>query len=252
MPAGGLVTAGALGLGQTVVGLFNKSKANKEAAKLAATRPKYVESPYYKDALKLAESEVSTGMSGEAKNAYEQGIDRNLSTSLSAIMKSGGTPNNVAEVFDVASQGRQRLAMMKDSLRLNQINNLVKTQELNTQEREEAFQFNQWAPWADAAKANAGARTEAESQIWGGLSSIGSTVMRGAGAAADKKALNAVLQTNGSSPSQSGNGETLPDRATIPTTGPNTANIAPGFISPNIQPLDLTVDSFNLPDIQTW
>lgn len=250
MPAGGLAIAGGLGLAQSAVGFINKGKAKKEAARLAASRPKYQPSPYYKDALATAESELSTGMSGEANNAYEQGIDRDLSGSLNAILKSGGSANNVAEVFSASTQGRQRLAMMKDNLRLNQINNVVRAQQLNSEEREKAFQFNEWAPWADAAKANAGARTEAEGQIWSGFNTAGSAVMSGLSEAGDKKQLDNYFSTSdtmrrGSSPGLSQTG----------ATGPNTGANSPGFISPSVQPVDfsgLNNAGGGLPDMQSF
>lgn len=190
MPAGGAIVAGGLGLAQTALGFINKGKAKREAAKLAASRPKYQESPYAKEAVSLAESELSTGISGAAKAAYEEGIDRDLSGSLNAILKGGGSANNVAEVFASSVQGRQRLALMKDNIRLNQINNLTRAQQFATEEREKAFEFNQWAPWADAAQANAAARKDAEAQIWSGINTAGSAVIRGISGAAGKKELN--------------------------------------------------------------
>lgn len=250
MPAGGLVTAGAIGLGETVVGLINSGKAKREAAQLEKSRPQYTQSPYYKDALNQAQSELSTGMSGEAKNAYEQGIDRDLSTSLSGILKGGGSVNNVAEVFDHATQGRQKLAMMKDNLRLNQIHNLVNAQQLNSEEREKAFQFNEWAPWADAAKANAGARTAAEGQIWGGVSTLGGALMGGGAAAKGAKQLGSMFSTptsTGAAPSHAGGYNV----ETADTSGgrPNTSGIGSPFLSPNATPVDFNLDQSGLPDI---
>jgi hypothetical protein len=171
------VVGGVLGLGETVVGLINSGKAKREAARLQGLRPKFKESPYYKDALSLAESELSTGMSAGAQTAYEQGADRDLSTSLNAILQGGGSVNNVAQVFDQSQQGRQRLAMMKENLRLNQINNVVQAQQLREDQREKAFQFNEWAPWADQAQAAAEARKNASNMIWHGIDTAGSAVM---------------------------------------------------------------------------
>lgn len=263
MPAGGYLTSGAVGLGEAVVGLINSGKAKREAAKLQASRPQYTQSPYDKDALALAQSEVSTGMSGEAKNAYEQGIDRDLSGSLSTILKGGGSVNNVAEVFDHANQGRQKLAIMKDNLRLNQIHGLVTAQELNSQEREKAFQFNQWAPWADSAKANAGARTAADGQIWGGVNTLGSAIMGFGHELAAKKDTNNYFASN---PERAGGGgRTFSGSYQVPlasTSGgaPNTSGIAPAFIgpnsgpnfsSPNVAPATFNLDQSSLPDIST-
>lgn len=179
MPAGGAVVSGVLGLGEAAVGLINAGKAKKEAAALKASRPKLKASPYLKDQLSLAESELSNGMSAEAKSAYEEGLDKTLSTSLGTAMRLGGSPNDVGSIFANNADGRARLAMMKDNLRLNEITNLTRAQDANEEERQKEFQFNDWAPWADASQANAQAKQTAQSEIFSGLGTAGSGLMKG-------------------------------------------------------------------------
>jgi hypothetical protein len=176
MPLPALAIPAAIGVAQTVTGLIKGGKAKKEAARLAATRPKLEASPYLDDQLSLAQSELSSGMSGAAENAYEQGLSRDISSSLDAILKGGGDVNNVADIFDRSAVGRQRLALMKENLRLSQINNLVNAQTASENERQQRFQFNEWAPWSDAAQANSKARQGAENMIWSGLQTVGGAV----------------------------------------------------------------------------
>lgn len=171
------VSAG-LGVAEAGIGLINKGKANKRAKELAASRPKLQSSPYLKDQLSLAESELSTGMSADAKRAYESDMDSSLSASLGTITRMGGSPNDVGSVFASNANGRARLAIMKDNLRLNQINNLSRAQEASEEERQKEFQFNDWAPWADAAKANANDKAAATSEIFGGINTAAGGVMR--------------------------------------------------------------------------
>lgn len=179
------IPATALGVAQTVTGLINNKKTKKEAARLAATRPKLESSPYLADQLSLARSELQSGMSGAAERAYEEGLSRDTSSSLDAILKGGGDINNVAEIFDRSAVGRQRLSLMKENLRLSQINNLVNAQTASENQRQQMFQFNDFAPWADASRANAQGRQKAQDMIWGGLQTVASSVMgAGQGAAA--------------------------------------------------------------------
>lgn len=178
MPAGGLVTAGVIGLGEAAVGLINTSKANKKAKELAATRPKLAPSPYLKDEISLAESDLSTGMSGAAKTAYEQDMDKSLSTSLGTALRMGATPNNVGSIFANGAEGRARLAMMKDNLRLSQINNLVRAQQGSEESRQQQFEFNDWMPWSDSAQANAQTKATGQSEIFSGLSTAAGGAMR--------------------------------------------------------------------------
>lgn len=181
MPAGGAIVAGAAGLAKTITGLIGGGKAKREAARLAASRPKLTESPYVKDQLRLAQSELARGMSSEADNAYNQLTDRDLSSSIGAILKGGGSVNNIADVFDNSQQGRQRYALMRENLRLNQINNLERANAAADNERRQIFDFNEWRKWADASQSNAAARAQANSQIWGGIDALGSAAISYAG-----------------------------------------------------------------------
>lgn len=166
-----------LGALEGVLGLSAAAKAKKEAAALEASRPKYTVNPNVQSEVSLAQSELSNGMSADAETAYNEGIDRDLSTTLDALLKSGGTPNNISQTFDSSEIGRQKLAMMKDQLRLNQVNSLVSAYRNQSSEGDKAFEFNQWMPWADKAQANAAARENANKQIFGGLNTAGSAIM---------------------------------------------------------------------------
>src|SRR5687768_9625673 len=128
MPIPALAIPAAIGVAESVAGLFKSGKAKSEAAELEANRPELANSPFVTDQLSLAQSELAGGMSAEAESAFEQGMSRDLSTSIDAILKSGGDVNNVADIFDRSQTGRQRLSLIKENLRLAQINNLVRAQ----------------------------------------------------------------------------------------------------------------------------
>lgn len=184
-----------------VLGLSAADKAKKEAAVLAATRPKYTVNPNVQSEVSLAQSELSNGMSADAETAYNEGIDRDLSTTLDALLKSGGSPNNIAETFDNSEIGRQKLAMMKDNLRLNHVNSLVSAYRNQTDETDKAFLYNIDAPWKDAAQANAAARENANKQVFGGLNTAGSGLMNAFSTVSTNNKLNDFLKTNNSTSS---------------------------------------------------
>lgn len=178
MSAAALAVTGAIGLGEAAVGFFKEKSANKKAKELAATRPKLKASPYLQDQLSLDESELSTGMSADAKEAYKEQTDADQSSSIGAITRLGGSPNDVGSVFARSENGRARLAMMKDNLRLNQIANLGRAREASEEEREKEFQFNEWAPWADEAQANAGQKAAGQSMVFSGLNTAAGGAMK--------------------------------------------------------------------------
>src|SRR5450432_1641115 len=134
----------AVGAGTLIAGEIDKSNANSKAESLAKSRPKLSASPYTAGELALTKSELAGGMGADASRAYQEGQDRNLSTSLDALLKGGGNVNNVAEIFDGSEVGNQRLAMVKENLRLNNINNFISASDKAETERQQEFQFNQW------------------------------------------------------------------------------------------------------------
>lgn len=167
-----------IGAAETVVGFINKGKADREAKELAETRPKETASPFLKDQLNLAESNLGSGMGADAKKIYSEGIDTSLSASLDAILKGGGSTNNVGEIFNNSVNGRQRMVLMNENIRQNNVNNLVRAQDASDEERQRMFEFNQWMPWSDKAQANAQARQGAEQQIWKGLDTAAGVGMK--------------------------------------------------------------------------
>lgn len=192
--------AAAIGLGlaaaQTVTGLVNKGKAKREAKELERARPKYSVDTGYGENLSLAESNLQ-GLSDSAELAYNQLQDKQFSSSLDAILKSGGTATNVADVYGQGEEGRLRLATLNDQLRVNQINQLMKARESMAEQKDKEFMYNVDAPWKDKAAANAEARRGADQQIWSGLQSLGSMGMQLADQGSQKSQFNDYLKTSG-------------------------------------------------------
>jgi hypothetical protein len=198
----------AIGVGEFAYGIIKSDKAKSEAKKLAATRPTLKNSPYTQDQISLAESQLSTGMSAEAKATYEQDMDRSLSTSLNAVLKGGGNPNNVGEIFSSDQTGRQRLALMKDNLRLADIDRVTRAQDAAEEMREKQWSINEDAPWKDSAQGNAQARQAASNEIWSGIDTAGGGLLKGIEGIDTTKSLsmanpNSVPRANTSGPAPS-------------------------------------------------
>lgn len=190
---------GTLGIAQLVSNLIKSGEAKSEAARLEKTRPKYKISPLVGEDLALAESDLGTGgLSANSKNAYEELNNRQFSSSLSAILRGGGSVNNVADVFDASEAGRLRLAELNDEMRLQKVNNLVRARRYANDERDKEFEFNQWMPWSDKSQAVAEARRGSESGIWSGLGTIGSAAMRYGQSVQDEKAYSGYSGNNSS------------------------------------------------------
>lgn len=208
-------------------GIHEKNVAGKKQKELAASRGKYSESPYFQQQLALAGSELSGG--GKADYEYKQEGDQDLSSSLDAITKMGGTPNDVASVFSSNQQGRARYALLKSNLRLNQISNYQKALEAKEEDMERAFGYNITMPEKDAAAANAQALISGKADVSSGIDTLGSSF---ASAAETNKATN---QLN-SYFNQKGVGDNSQD--ILPRATPNTTIVQPNdtFASPASNP----------------
>lgn len=176
-----------LGTAQTISGLVNAKKTKKEAAILAKTRPTLGRDALADENLALTKSDLAKGMSSKAEAAYNDIADRDFSASLSSILKGGGNLNSIGEIYGSKEEGRQRLAIMKDNLRLSQINNEINASKAVSERNDQQFEYNIDAPWKDKAQANAAARQQAQSQIWNGLQSITGAAMQNGQNSSEKK-----------------------------------------------------------------
>lgn len=195
VPVADAVQAG-IGLAEGVVGLINASKTRREAEKIAAERPDYEISPLVGQDLSLARSELANGMGSAAENAYNDLNNSQFSSSLGAILRSGGNANNIGALYGNNQEGRLRLAQMQDQLRLNQIQNVVRASQNMQQEEQTKWQLNEFAPWEDRAKANAAARQGAQQQINAGINTFGAGVMNAGNNIQENNRLNDYFKFN--------------------------------------------------------
>jgi hypothetical protein len=196
-------------------------------------------SPYAKDQLALAQNEVSNGMSADARAGYDQETDKDLSASLDAILKGGGSVNNVGEVFDHSQTGRQRFAMMKESVRMNDINNLMSAYNNMGEQSDKQFQFNEWAPWADRSQANAEQEKAGQNMMWSGISGLGSSIGGAVGGVSGLlKGGGKNIDLNALPSSTVGNGANLATSGFNPSTA-TAASFRPSSVNNNMPDLNL-------------
>jgi hypothetical protein len=177
-PIADAIQAGS-GIVSGAIGLINEGKAKEEARRLAATRPQYQVDPLVNQDLNLAESELSSNVSSGEK-AYATLNNGQFSSAIGSTLKAGGDPNSVGAIYGNSEDGRLKLQQMRDNLRLNQIQNVLKTSQNKQDANTTAFLYNKDAPWKDAAQANAAARQAAQQQVSQGFNTFISGGMNGA------------------------------------------------------------------------
>jgi len=158
-----------------VGGQVNMAKANAEGNYLEATKPVKKTSQFDKDSLNLTGSDLANGMSAEADQAYNDMTDRSLSSSISAILKSGGSANNIADVYGDTAQGRQNMAIMRDQMRMAKVDKYLKSLDTMAEEEEKNWLVNEYGPYINKLKAVGEAKKAAAAQTAKGLDSLGSS-----------------------------------------------------------------------------
>lgn len=169
---------GVIGLGTTAMGIINAGKAKSVARELERTRPQRKISQYAKNDLELTTGELANGMSAKVERAYQDATSRQFSSTLSTLLKGGGDVNSVGDIYGKGIEGNQQLAIIQDNLRLNKVNNVIRSYAAMNDEEQKNFEFNQWMPWADKSQANAEARKNAQGQIMQGVNTAGSAAMQ--------------------------------------------------------------------------
>lgn len=168
------VALGAIQLGSSMI---KEDKLAKQAAELAKNRPIKTTSQFDNDALRLSESELSNGMSAGAERAYNDSNDRSISSSISALLKSGGSVNNVGDIYNSSEEGRQKLAILEDQLRMGKINEVLKQYDKQSSEQEKNWMVNEYGPYKDQLQA-IGEQRKANAQAKvAGINTMGSGLM---------------------------------------------------------------------------
>lgn len=171
----------AVGAGEAAVGLIKGAKAKKAGAELDKNRPKYNISPYASRDVSMAESSLSGGMGGEATQAYTEGIDKSFSSTLNAILKSGGSGNTISSVFGNTQDGYRNLALMKEQMRMQKMDELVKSHQYYNNELDKEFGINKLDPWKDNKQAVAVEKQNASNLVTSGINTAVSAGMNYAG-----------------------------------------------------------------------
>ena len=157
-----------------IKGGIDKRKAQKERERLANERPQIGNSEALDEQLALARSELSRGINTPGQVAAQQMADGQFSASLQALLQGGGNANNVADLYGDANTGRMQLAIASDNIRRQNIMNLMNAGNQSENFRQQQWQANVFAPWADNTQAAAASYQAANQQMMSGLANAGS------------------------------------------------------------------------------
>jgi len=159
---GGNVLGMAIAGYNIVGGMINTTKANAEAKFLEATKPVKKTSQFDRDALNLTASDLANGMSAEADQAYNDTNDKNLSSSISAIIKGGGSVNNISDMYGNSAQAQQNMAIVRENMRMKKVDEYLKQLDVQAEEEEKNWLVNDYGPYMNKLKAVGEAKKDCE------------------------------------------------------------------------------------------
>lgn len=135
---------------QMAIGAVQKIKAAKMAKH--NIRPLLKDNPYTEDMYNLTGSYANEGLSESSKQAYLGNNDRNLSSSIEAMLKLGGNPNLISDMYSSSQGGIRELAVAEQQAKNNNINRFIQSGLIPkaSQERDKFF-LNEMVPFQDKA-----------------------------------------------------------------------------------------------------
>lgn len=188
----------------------------QDARELAAntTRPQYdIEDEYY-DNVDIAGNLAQSGLTQEAKDFYGGQADRGLSSSLDALMATGGGINSISKAYDTYLQGNNRIAVEDSERRIANIRSLMDQNSVLAGQKTQQWAINEYEPYKDTMRAAAQSAEAGRQGLFSAASGVASGLANYAIASSQEN----------------------PDgySAVNPT---NVPQLAEGFFSPSVNPI---------------
>lgn len=152
---------------------WNQLKDAREIAK-NAVRPQYnIEDEYY-DNVDIAGNLAQSGLTQESKDFYSTQADRGLSSSLDALMATGGGINSVSKAYDTYLQGNNRIASEDADRRIANIKNLMDQKSILAGQKTQQWAINEYEPYKDKMRAATQGAESGRQNIFNGISGVAS------------------------------------------------------------------------------
>lgn len=198
MPIGAAIPAiigGLASAGQAISGASNLRKDKAELARLSPAFYK-IQDEYYGNYNQAAEM-AGSGLTAGAKDYYSDMAGRGLGSAIGATMESGGSPNDIAKMFDSYNQSIRSLGV-EDSER--QVANIKYFQQVGKDlagQKTQQWVINEYAPYQNKLKELTNRIAADKQNIWGGIQGVAGAAQAGVTAMQNDKLLNDLFKGNG-------------------------------------------------------
>jgi hypothetical protein len=151
---------------------------NNDGEKLAAgnKRPLYNIPQEYYNNQSLTENQAQSGLGAPALNYAARTNDRGLSAGIDATLQAGGSPNNLAKLYDTYDVNGARTAAEDNQLRTAHLQQLIDAnKDLGGQETQK-WALNEYEPYKDTARLASQEKSDGTKNMFGAVSDFGSAL----------------------------------------------------------------------------
>lgn len=170
--------------------LISGAKQQKEARKLARenARPNYEGTDMYEDLLDFMTNQAQFGLDKNALTFAEEANARALTAGLNTSLQSGGTPNDIGNMYSQFTDSLNQLAIADSDKRYQKVGAIAGTVDRIAGGSRDEFLYNRDAPFKDTAQLAAAKQNAGYQEFMGGLDTIFSSIIdRYAGNGYDSK-----------------------------------------------------------------
>lgn len=175
--AAAAIISGGMGLAQAGLGYAQKMKA----AKLARNNPtqKLNDDPYLDDQYALTASYAQQGLSDGTKQLLTSTVDRNLSGSITDVLRAGGSINNIADLYEGSQNVLRQVALEEERAKMRNIESFIQNgTQVKANENRDQFMINKWVPQRDTAQMIAELSKQGMDNIFKGLDTAGGSAIK--------------------------------------------------------------------------
>ena len=179
MPVGGLAIGAAAigaaaGIGKSIFGGKELKKTKEELA--ALNMPEYqIENEYYTNE-RLSAALAQQGLTQQAKDYYTSQADRGLGAGISAVTRTGGSPNMVSDLLDNYNQGIQQIAVTDAEKQTGNIQKYMDTAKTLAGQKTMQWAINEYQPYQNKLKELTQRRAAAYQNLFGGIGDVASSL----------------------------------------------------------------------------
>jgi hypothetical protein len=166
---------GGIGLLQSGIGIAQKIKAAKLAKR--NVRPELEDNAYIDDMYTLTASQAGQGLSDATKQSFLTNIDRNVSSGIDAVLRGGGSVNNIGDLIDSGNSAVREMAWADQQVRARNTSQFITAIQAKADEDRDQFFLNELAPFQDRAQMISELSKQGMDNIFKGVNTMGSAAI---------------------------------------------------------------------------